>query len=134
MPELRTADCMICGPNVKVYSRGKAGFICAISDKNRQSAWRKTDNGKLYSRRNTAKHKLNHVVPHRKHLKDSCEKCGFVAIDKCQLDVHHVDFNHKNNNPENLQTLCANCHRLLHEVARKNNLITLKKSEIVHTS
>jgi 5-methylcytosine-specific restriction endonuclease McrA len=29
-----------------------------------------------------------------------------------QLDVDHIDGNHRNNNPENLQTLCANCHRL----------------------
>jgi len=42
-----------------------------------------------------------------------CERCGFVAENRCQLDIHHVDHNHKNDNPENLQTLCANCHRLI---------------------
>lgn len=46
--------------------------------------------------------------------KPHCEKCGFVAIDKCQLDVHHIDRNHKNNHVDNLLTLCANCHRLEH--------------------
>lgn len=30
----------------------------------------------------------------------------------CQLDIDHVDGDHTNNNPINLQTLCANCHRL----------------------
>lgn len=49
---------------------------------------------------------------YRKYKKDCCEKCGFIPIHKCQLDVDHVDGNHKNNNPDNLQTLCANCHRL----------------------
>ncbi|QHZ60024.1 hypothetical protein PJKIFABJ_00088 [Pseudomonas phage PE09] len=43
---------------------------------------------------------------------DSCECCGFVAIHKVQLDVDHIDGNHFNNDPSNLQTLCANCHRL----------------------
>jgi 5-methylcytosine-specific restriction endonuclease McrA len=31
----------------------------------------------------------------------------------CQLDAHHVDGNHENNDPTNIQTLCANCHRLV---------------------
>lgn len=43
---------------------------------------------------------------------DSCELCGFVATWSGQLDVDHIDGNHFNNKPNNLQTLCANCHRL----------------------
>lgn len=46
-------------------------------------------------------------------FKDStCVICGFKAIHKCQLDVDHIDGDHSNNTPSNLQTLCANCHRL----------------------
>ena len=41
-----------------------------------------------------------------------CEHCGFVALHPCQLDLDHIDGNNKNNNPSNLRTLCANCHRL----------------------
>lgn len=48
----------------------------------------------------------------KKHLKDSCEKCGFKAVHRCQLDIDHKDGNNANDAPENLQTLCANCHRL----------------------
>ena len=44
--------------------------------------------------------------------KNHCEQCGFVAEHKCQLDVDHIDGNKFNNNEDNLQTLCANCHRL----------------------
>jgi hypothetical protein len=43
---------------------------------------------------------------------DHCELCGFVALNKCQLDVDHIDGDHSNDSPDNLQTLCANCHRL----------------------
>ncbi|AZU99595.1 HNH endonuclease [Vibrio virus vB_VspP_SBP1] len=46
------------------------------------------------------------------HRKDHCERCGFVPEHPCQLDVDHKDGEHTNNAPENLQTLCANCHRL----------------------
>lgn len=49
---------------------------------------------------------------YRKHKKLACESCDFVAEHKCQLDVDHIDGNHKNNDVSNLQTLCANCHRL----------------------
>lgn len=44
----------------------------------------------------------------------SCERCGFEPEHPCQLDVHHRDGNHNNDAPENLATLCANCHRLEH--------------------
>jgi hypothetical protein len=48
----------------------------------------------------------------RRTKKDHCEMCGFVAKDPVQLDVDHIDRNSSNNDPSNLQTLCANCHRL----------------------
>jgi hypothetical protein len=44
--------------------------------------------------------------------KAKCGKCGFVPEHKCQLDVDHIDGNRENNDIDNLQTLCANCHRL----------------------
>ena len=50
--------------------------------------------------------------PYRKYKKLSCELCGFIPHHPCQLDVDHIDGNHFNNLVENLQTLCANCHRL----------------------
>lgn len=49
---------------------------------------------------------------YRKYKKNQCEVCNFVAIDWCQLDVDHIDGDHFNDDPNNLQTLCANCHRL----------------------
>lgn len=42
----------------------------------------------------------------------SCSRCGFVSECSCQLDVDHIDGDHANNDPSNLQVLCANCHRL----------------------
>ena len=41
------------------------------------------------------------------------------ACDLCQgtdnLCVHHVDFDHYNNHPDNLQILCLSCHMSLHK-------------------
>jgi 5-methylcytosine-specific restriction protein A len=48
----------------------------------------------------------------RNYIKESsCEMCGFVAVIPQQLDIDHIDGNHSNEDPGNLQTLCANCHR-----------------------
>ena len=46
--------------------------------------------------------------PYRKYA-TPCVICGFEYS-----DVHHLDENHKNNNPLNLVSLCPNHHRLLH--------------------
>lgn len=45
-------------------------------------------------------------------IRKTCIQCGFIPENICQLDVDHIDGNKKNNEPHNLQVLCANCHRL----------------------
>jgi hypothetical protein len=45
------------------------------------------------------------------HKKDFCEKCG--CVDK-PLIVHHKDKNFRNNQVENLLTLCRSCHQGIH--------------------
>lgn len=47
-----------------------------------------------------------------------CNRCGFSG-EKCQLDVHHKDGNHKNDVESNLETVCSNCHRLEHFSEKK---------------
>jgi len=36
-------------------------------------------------------------------------KC-FVCSSREDLETHHIDFNHNNNDPDNLMTLCERCH------------------------
>lgn len=56
---------------------------------------------------------------HKLYVKsDTCSRCGFVAEWLGQMDIDHIDGDHHNNDPANLQTLCANCHRLKTHVAR----------------
>jgi 5-methylcytosine-specific restriction endonuclease McrA len=59
--------------------------------------------------------KTNYNKPYLVYRKDYCEnlECTATIVDKCQLDVHHIDGDHLNNDIENLQTLCSNCHRLV---------------------
>ena len=49
----------------------------------------------------------------RKFRKSNCELCGTTE----RLSIHHKDRNWSNNNLNNLQTLCASCHTLLHHAA-----------------
>lgn len=56
--------------------------------------------------------KSHQTRKYTREKKDTCEYCGFKPIWMGQLDVDHIDGNHKNCDPSNLQTLCANCHRL----------------------
>ncbi len=96
--------CVICNKNAQKYDSSKDRYraVCSPCDKRRHR---------------TIKEKVPYVYKkgttiYRKYKKDSCESCGFIPEHSCQLDVDHIDGNHDNNDPNNLQTLCANCHRL----------------------
>ena len=78
------------------------------------------NNQKFCSRKCKQKHKRRHRPcpsdgkQKNRLLKGSyCKVCGpQIAYEFCQLDLDHIDGNNKNYHPDNLQTLCANCHRL----------------------
>src|SRR3989304_6890763 len=50
---------------------------------------------------------------YRKTKKEKCELCQA----RLNLCIHHKDFDHYNNQPENLQILCLSCHMSLHRKA-----------------
>ena len=58
------------------------------------------------------RNRLKNEYPYTVYKKDTCQHCGFVPEHRSQLDVDHIDGDRWNNDPANLQTLCANCHRL----------------------
>ncbi len=93
-----TGVCRHCGSVRVVKKQGKreGGYRCHV-------AYQAKD-------RKSRRWKQNRYTAHKKQ---TCERCGFVPEHPCQLDVHHKDGDHSNNDPANLQTLCANCHRLI---------------------
>ncbi len=54
---------------------------------------------------------------HRK-ITAMCIICGFDKI----VDLHHLDRDHKNNNPSNLVGLCPNHHKMSHMYAHKEEI------------
>lgn len=66
-------------------------------------------------------HKISHSL--YKKITNSCILCGFDKI----VDLHHLDFNHKNNSLKNLIGLCPNHHRMIH--SRKFTKVIFKQLE-----
>ena len=102
-PIARTGVCAECGP-VKLKRLTDTQWACRVR-------WRANNKANRVQR--TKRLRRDGRQPYHKYRGAICENCGFVAVDKRQLDVHHKDGNHSNNDPMNLQTLCANCHRLV---------------------
>ena len=91
--DARRAVCSVCGP-ASIRSNGAGrGWKCN---------WYRNA------------HRRERRKPYVVHKGDQCEECGFLPRHPRQLDVHHLDGDHSNNDPSNLQTICANCHRLVH--------------------
>lgn len=60
-------------------------------------------------------HRGFYSAPWLKHRGDECEECGHrPLVAKWTLDVHHIDHDKENNDPDNLKTLCKNCHSTYH--------------------
>ena len=96
--------------------------LCVICNKAKQSScgtrkdgskiWRLFCNHCIELHRGYERDRFRGSKDYRKKVRCKCERCGFIPEHISQLDVDHIDNNHDNNNPSNLQTLCANCHRL----------------------
>jgi len=90
------------------------------------------NNKVAYVKKNTDGTKINRAVCGRCHKlrndpgtlfgrygvtefkKNYCENtdCTATIVDRCQLDLDHVDGDKNNNTPENVRTVCKNCHAI----------------------
>lgn len=52
------------------------------------------------------------------HNLHCCNRCGYDSIPEI-LEVHHKDHNHNNNEVDNLELLCPNCHAIEHRIGDK---------------
>ena len=91
--EDRTAICAKDGP-VKIVVYGNT-YRCEVAYREHQHRMKSDRKGTLIDLKS-----------------DTCARCGFVAEAKCQMDLDHINGDRSDHRPENMQTLCSNCHRL----------------------
>lgn len=74
-------------------------------------AWNKEQRLKDWSDYTRVSNLKKHLIRDRNN---TCENCNLSTWmeHEIKLEVHHKDGNRTNNNPENLQLLCPNCHSL----------------------
>lgn len=111
-----TASCAKCGP-VSVVRAGSQ-LKCIVARRRQRRSRKPSETAK--ARRRAHDQRKNR--PWRAMVEQTCRRCGFVPEHPCQLDVDHIDGSKANSDPSNLQTLCANCHRLKSVVERRPDI------------
>lgn len=74
-------------------------------------AWNKDQQLKDWSNYSHVKHLKKHLIILRTNKCENCKLTNWLDIE-IPLEVHHIDFDRTNNNLDNLQLLCLNCHAL----------------------
>tara|TARA_R110002012_G_scaffold5757_1_gene26699 strand:- start:750 stop:1163 length:414 start_codon:yes stop_codon:yes gene_type:complete len=115
--------------------------ICEVSGCNNlgQHVGKYRKDGSIIRRAKCSKHHFMEYDlngwSYKKYRLEYCEnidgrlgfKCTTTIIDTAyQLEVDHIDENNNNDNPKNLQTLCACCHRMKTKYYRTNDIKKLK--------
>ena len=85
------------GSRLEDASGFKRRRFCSLSCANTRGNWGASS---------TARRREAH-----KSVRQNCERCGRK---RPRMHVHHKDGNFQNNEPENLQTLCPSCHKIVH--------------------
>ena len=84
--------------------------------------WRKGDDDGVRGKYGLSRHIRRYLLT---KYGEKCQLCGWHEVNsktkKVPLEVHHIDGNYKNNNEDNLQLLCPNCHSLTTTYKRLNN-------------
>ena|SRR5476649_3075643 len=101
-----------CGNRVKKGAFVYCSFSCqhAFRRSSTLAIWKA---GELPPRNNINSVVRNYLI--RKHG-EQCQRCGWnernVRTGRVPLEVEHIDGNWQNNNEDNLEVLCPNCHSL----------------------
>jgi len=95
----------------------KEGNLIGVLEWRKINKWKKnfynkeTRNHRIIHKIKIDSIKYNQDFNYILELKSKCAICGF---DKWFVDIHHKDYNNKNNSKDNLIGLCPTCHLGIH--------------------
>jgi hypothetical protein len=96
----------------QLKSEGKSyGFIANLFGVSRQRI------EQIINNRTALKPKLREYILIIRHHK--CIRCNEI-YDDSELEIHHLDFDTKNNDCNNLYVICKKCHKEYHRLHKKN--------------
>jgi hypothetical protein len=104
--------CSVCGKiDIKRKSAGGGNYryVCGNKMRELKRRYSQSPAGKRKNGRNKGR-----GFRYRKHVGPTCERCGVTPPHEALMDGHHRDGNHKNNEKENIESVCSSCHRLIH--------------------
>lgn len=126
----KTSTCLNCGKTIIIYLATSGKFCSHECQQEYQykeyiNKWKSGEitglNGNFY-----ISNYIRRYLFEKHHNK--CEKCGWSEINKhtgrIPLQIHHIDGNCTNNNEDNLQLLCPNCHSLTDNYCGANKKAT----------
>lgn len=104
--------------------------VCGIKKRapHRRLCWKCQPGG--HNLGNSRTRKLSRLIGE----KTICAMCAFVPAHPCQMDFDHKDGNPNNNERNNVQVLCANCHRLKTQTNGETRWRGREKSEFGETT
>lgn len=74
-------------------------------------AWNKDERLKNWSQYSRASNLKKHLISLKGHECENCHNKQWFGF-PIKLEIHHIDGNKTNNNLDNLQLLCPNCHSI----------------------
>lgn len=107
--------CQYCGKKLerKRFPSGRLECL-SVFNKRKYCDWMCMRKGRLVTKKENQSYRNAHTTAQKINelilQKTECEICG----KKEKLDVHHIDGDYKNNDPNNLMTLCRSCHNKQH--------------------
>ena len=129
--------CLQCGKKLKPGQKKFCSSSCAASFNNHNRVLSNATKEKISLKlrtntltnrsRNGSGYKRSYYTLKERLFRDGikerkCERCGITEWmgEKITLQLHHIDGNRQNNNVENLQILCPNCHSQTDNFCGKN--------------
>lgn len=113
----RLKECKNCGKDLEKYQKKYCSHSCCLNYQYKEyiEKWKKGEiDGSVGKKK---EHISDHIIRYlREKYDNKCQKCEWDEVNiytgKIPLDTHHIDGDWKNNNEENLELICNNCHSL----------------------